>query len=283
MQQSLDLYKAEFKESGNFWIDSGIISLFRAFNSPESKELVEKLGIIVRERKFTVEGPSQENVALFIKEVVDNLVNNNYITQTQNKDIWYDETDGEFKLYQKTNFTPFHSALISGIIPSIKNKLFLKEMSPELKEKLENQQKLFNENTDQKAKISPKQIKDPDKAYVPMEIPKLSINTTLDLEPGKNCCSFCGRSVKKGINPSGVNYPWITSASKLKNFNSMHTGKLIMCGYCEAASIAAYDIVRYHINDKNLFIALPHAENLSELRDIWVDILTYNPLKDSIL
>lgn len=275
------MYEAEFKESGNYWIDSGIISLFRAFNSPENKELAEKLGVTVRAKKFTIESPSKEDVSTFLKEVVDNLVNKSYITETQNKDIWYDETDGEFKLYQKTNFTPFHSALISGVIPSIKNKLLLKEMSPDLREKFESKLKLFNENTDQKAKIGPKQGKEPDKAYVPMEIPRLSINTTLDIEPGKNNCSFCGRSVKRGINPSGVNYPWITSTTKLKNFNSMHAGKLVMCGYCEAASIAAYNIVRYHINDKNLFMALPHADNLRELRDIWTDIITYSPTKST--
>lgn len=278
MQQTLDQFKAEFKESGNYWIDSGIISLFRAFNSAENKELAEKLGIRIKERKFTVEGPNQDIVASFIKETVDNLINSEYITPTQNKDIWYDEKEGEFKLYQKTNFTPFHAALIS-VIPSIKEKLFLKDMSLNLQEKLATQLESFNKSTDQKAKIGPKQAKNPEKAYVPMEIPKLSINTTLDLEPGKNCCSFCGRPVKKGIYPSGINYPWITSATKLKNFNSMHKGKLVMCGYCEAASIAAYDIVRYHLNDKHLFMALPHAESLSELRGIWSDIIAYSSTK----
>jgi hypothetical protein len=226
------------------------------------------MGIKINERKFTVEGKNKETVTAFIKKVVDNLVNGNYITHTKNKDIWYDAEDGEFKLYQKTNFTPFHSALISGVIPSINQKLLLKNMSSEQKEKFDAAIKSFNENKEQKAKIGAKQAKDLDKAYVPMEKPKLSINSTLDFTEGKNVCSFCGRATK-GMNPSGVNYPWLTSATKLKNFNSLHRGKFLMCGYCEAASIAAYDIVRYHVNGDRLFMALPHAESLNELRRLW--------------
>ncbi|MDW7726942.1 MAG: hypothetical protein SCH70_07490 [Candidatus Methanoperedens sp.] len=274
MQKTLDIFKAEFKETGNYWLDSGIISLFRAFNC--SEELASDMVIKVDKHQFTVEGASEEKVTAFIKEVVDSLTNTNYITNTKNKDVWYDDEADEFKLYQKTNFTPFHSALISGVIPSIKQKLLLKDMTPEQKTKFDDAIESFNENKDQKAKIGPKQPNDSDKAYVPMDAPKLSIKTELDFGVGKNICTFCGRSTK-GMNPSGVNYPWITSASKLKNFNSMHTGKSIMCGYCESASIAAYDLVRYHINEDRLFMALPHAESLGELKLVWSDIKTYNP------
>jgi hypothetical protein len=48
-----------------------------------------------------------------------------------------DSKTSDFKLYQKTNFTPFHSALIAGVIPSIKQKLLLRDMSDEQKEKFE--------------------------------------------------------------------------------------------------------------------------------------------------
>lgn len=274
MQQTIDLFKAKFKETGNYWLDSGIISLFRAFKG--SEELASDMGITVDKHQFTVEGASEEKVTAFIKEVVDSLTNTNYITNTKNKDIWYDDEADEFKLYQKTNFTPFHSALISGVIPSIKQKLLLKDMSPGQKEKFDDAIKSFNENKDQKAKIGPKQQNDSDKAYVPMDAPKLSIKTTLAFCTGKNSCSFCGRPTT-GISPTGVNYPWITSTAKLKNFNSMHTGKSIMCGYCEAASIAAYDLVQYRINEDRLFMALPHAESLGELELVWNDIKQYNP------
>lgn len=276
MQQTIEIFKADFKETGNYWLDSGIVSLFRSFNISENRELARDMGITIDGQQFTVEGASEEKVTAFIKEVVDNLTNTNYITDTKNKDILYDSEANEFKLYQKTNFTPFHSALISGVIPSIKQKLLLKDMSLEQKTKFEDAIKSFNENKDQKAKIGPKQQNDPDKAYVPMDAPKLSIKTTLDFGTGKNSCSFCGRSTK-GISPTGVNYPWITSTAKLKNFNSMHTGKSIMCGYCEAASIAAYDLVRYHINGDRLFMALPHAESLGELKLVWIDIKSYDP------
>lgn len=276
MQQIINHFRAEFKETGNYWLDSGIISLFRAFNFPENMELADKMGITIREREFVVEGTSEEAVTSFIKEVVDNLVNTNYITSTKNKDIWYDSKTSDFKLYQKTNFTPFHSALISGVIPSIKQKLLLRDMSDEQKEKFETKIKFFNSNKEQKAKISPKQASDADKAYVPMDIPKLTIKTVLDFNTGENLCSFCGRTTK-GMNPTGVNYPWMTSANKMKNFNSMHRGQSIMCGYCEAASIAAYDIVRYHINGDRVFIALPHAETLGELWRVWKEIDQYTP------
>ncbi|SNQ61191.1 hypothetical protein [Candidatus Methanoperedens nitratireducens] len=271
MQQIINQFRAEFKETGNYWLDSGIISLFCAFNFPENVELADKMGITIKERIFAVEGISEETVSSFIKEVVNNLVNTNYITPTKNKDVWYDNETGEFKLYQKTNFTPFHSALISGPVPSIKQKLFLKDMSNEQKEKFDNAIKSYNENKQQKAKISPKQASDLNKAYIPMYAPKLTIKTVLDFNTGENLCSFCGRSTK-GMNPTGVNYPWMTSANKMKNFNSMHRGTSIMCGYCEAASIAAYDIVRYHINGDRVFIALPHAETLSELWSVWKEI-----------
>jgi len=59
----------------------------------------------------------------------------------------------------------------------------------------------------------------------------------------------------------------------------MHSGKPVMCGYCEAASIAAYDIVRYHVNGDRLFLALPHAESLAELRGVWRDIEAYTPTR----
>lgn len=278
MQQIINQFIAEFKETGNYWLDSGIISLFRAFNFPENAELADKMGIKIKERIFTVEGTNEEAVSLFIKEVINNLVNTNYITPTKNKDIWFDGETGEFKLYQKTNFTPFHSALISGPVPSIKQKLFLKDMSYEQNEKFDRAIKSYNENKQQKAKISQKQASDPNKAYIPMYAPKLTIKTLLDFNTGKNFCSFCGRSTK-GMNPTGVNYPWITSTNKMKNFNSMHRGTSIMCGYCEAASIAAYDIVRYHINDDRVFIALPHAETLDELWFVWKEIDQYNPTR----
>jgi hypothetical protein len=151
-------------------------------------------------------------------------------------------------------------------------------MTPDQKEKFERAMKYFNENKEQKVKIGPKQASNLDKAYVPMEAPKLSIKTTIDLGTGKKCCSFCGRSTS-GMNPTGVNYPWMTSPNKLKNFNSMHSGKSVMCGYCEAASIAVYDIARYHVNGDRLFMALPHAESLAELRRVWKDIEPYAPTR----
>ena len=241
MQQTIEIFKVDFKETGNYWLDSGIVSLFHSFDLPENRELASDIGITINKHQFIVEGASEEKVTAFIKEVVDNLTNTNYITDTKNKDILYDSEADEFKLYQKTNFTPFHSALISGVIPSIKQKLLLKDMSLEQKTKFDDAIKSFNENKDQKAKIGPKQQNNSDKAYVPMDAPKLSIKTSLDFSTGKNSCSFCGRPTT-GISPTGVNYPWITSAAKLKNFNSMHAGKFTMCGYCEAASIAAYDV-----------------------------------------
>lgn len=278
MQQTLVPFVAQFKETGNYWIDSGIISLFRAFNFPENDELTREMEITIRTREFTVEGTSEENVSTFIKKVVDNLVNGNYITETPNKDILYNSETDEFELYQKTNFTPFHSKLITGVIPSVNHKLLLKDMPPDQKEKFDTAIKYFNENKEQKVKIGPKQANNPDKAYVPMEAPKLSIKTTIDIGTGKKRCSFCGRSTS-GINPTGVNYPWITSPNKLKNFNSMHSGKLTMCGYCEAASIAVYDIARYHVNGDRLFLALPHAESLTELWRVWNDIEQYAPTR----
>ena len=87
MQQTLAPFIAQFKETGNYWIDSGLISLFRAFNLPDNRELARTMGITIRTREFTVEGKSEEYVIVFIKNVVDNLVNGNYITDTQNKDI----------------------------------------------------------------------------------------------------------------------------------------------------------------------------------------------------
>ncbi|WP_342304175.1 hypothetical protein [Methanolobus sp. ZRKC5] len=268
-------FELNFKDTGNYWLDSGIVALFNAFD--KHKKLATNLGVTVKGRRFAVEGPDQQTVVQFISQVIDNLVNMNYITPTQNKDIWYDEADGEFKLYQKTNFTPFHSALISGVVPSINNKLLIKDMNADLNEKFEAALDSFNEGTEQKAKIGPKQASNVDKAYVPMDVPKLSLKTALDFETGKNNCSFCGHSIKKGANPTGVNYPWLTSSNKLKNFNPMHKGKLVMCGYCEAASIAVYDLLRYHINGDRLFVALPHAESLDELRSVWNDIKSYAP------
>jgi hypothetical protein len=274
-KETIDKIEIQFKETGNYWLDSGIVALFAAFD--KHKKLADSLGVKANGRRFVVEGPDQQTVVQFISRVIDDLVNGNYITPTQNKDIWYDETDGEFKLYQKTNFTPFHSALISGVVPSINNKLLLKDMNADLKEKFEAALDSFNKETEQKAKIGPKQASNVDKAYVPMDIPMLSLKTTLDFETGKNNCSFCGRSVKKGMNPTGVNYPWLTSGNKLKNFNPMHKSKLVMCGYCEAASIAVYDLLRYHVNGDRLFVALPHAENLDELKSVWHDIVSYAP------
>lgn len=275
--ENADRFGLDFKETGNYWLDSGIIALFIAFD--KHKKLADNLGVTANGRRFTVEGPNQQIVVQFVSQVIDDLVNMNYIAPTQNKDIWYDESKGEFNLYQKTNFTPLHSALISGIVPSINNKLLLKDMSVELKSKFESALFSFNEGIEQKAKIGPKQANDSEKAYVPMDVPKLSLKATLDFETGKNICSFCGRSVKKGMNPTGVNYPWLTSSNKLKNFNPMHKGKLVMCGYCEAASIAVYDILRYHINGDRLFIALPHAESLEELKSVWNAIKSYSPTR----
>ncbi len=279
MTQTEDMFELKFTETGNYWLDSGIIALFNAFD--KQSRLARELGLKVNGRKFTLEGPDPQTVTSFVSQVIDNLVNQNYIAPTQNKDIWYDEVNGEFKLYQKTNFTPFHAALISGVIPTINNKLLLKDMDADQREMLETALASFNETTEQKAKIGPKQANNPDKAYVPMDTPRLSLKTTLDFETGKNTCSFCGRSVKKGESPTGVNYPWLTSGNKLKNFNPMHKGKLTMCGYCEAASIAVYDLLRYHINNDRLFVALPHAESLDELRFVWNDILSCAPTQST--
>jgi len=276
MQQALSPFRAQFKETGNYWIDSGIISLFRAFDLPYNQDLARTMEITVKMRDFTVDGVNEEKVTSFIKEVVDDLVNRNYITETPNKDIRYNSETDEFELYQKTSPAPFHSAFLPR--PQVKQKLLLKDMPPDQKEKFDRAVKHFNENKEQKVKIGPKQANNPDKAYVPMEAPKLSVKTEIDFGTGENRCSFCGRPTR-GMNPSGVNYPWITSPNKLRNFNSMHSGKPVMCGYCEAASIAVYDIVRYHVNGDRLFLALPHAESLAELWRVWNDIEQYAPTR----
>ncbi|MCD6145197.1 MAG: hypothetical protein J7J03_02185, partial [Methanosarcinales archaeon] len=89
MQQALSPFRAQFKETGNYWIDSGIISLFRAFDLPYNQDLARTMEITVKMRDFTVDGVNEEKVTSFIKEVVDDLVNRNYITETPNKDIRY--------------------------------------------------------------------------------------------------------------------------------------------------------------------------------------------------
>jgi len=256
--------KLEFRRTGSFWIDNGLVALYDYL-----RDLLDKQNRLDAISELSAEGfalklPTSQ--AMQLLQQAKGALETKLVSETKNEGWYYESSSGELKVYPKRDRRP-HCKFFLGQIPYAPDeKLLFGQAEPALQEQIqkflkEHKQKLYGTKGNEYLPLSPMRIK------IPIE---------LDLTPGKKVCDLCGRSVKKLEELKQYHFPFLVTKGKLDTFYSHHKVSYQICSLCTLASVFALDNLLFNISrDTGLFYLLydPDLESLWRWRGQLVEYL----------
>ena len=274
-----------FEKTGNFWIDNGIVGLYKVLKELERKEmLLHPCDIKLHSDRLTINLKSEEEEPDSLTKALNQAkseVVKNYLKQTDGAGWIY--KDYEFEVYQKTDFKMHLKPFFTGKTPSTEGALLVPEAKDaELGGKghrmtdEEYQKFLLFKETNSPVIINDKRVPLTGKGFLNSP-PRYEIGEEFSEEfekEGKKRCLFSGKFYQKAGVITGMDYPFLTGKSGELNFASFLTEKpSISSRYAFIALFSFYNL-NYLIQDnlKNYFML--YDGNLEELSNF------YNVIKD---
>ena len=267
--------KIYFTKTGNFWIDNGIVGLYRIYkdylqeNEPSlSKSFEIRLSAQGLEILYIGEAEEQ-NVLTFLNIAKEEAVKT-YIKETDN--VGWIFVDNTFRIYQRNDFKMHLKPFFSGKTPATEGglctpgKLLKKTDRHMTPEEFEIFQQFIIENAVPK-EGGGKKVKIEDRGFL-NNPPKHEVGNDYAPEfekPGAKICSLSGQAFHKTDTITGMNYPFLTGKSGELNFASFLEGKpSISAKYAFAALFAFYNL-NYQLSGdmKNYFVL--YDSNLKSL------------------
>lgn len=257
----------EIEKTNNFWIDNGIVGLYKIlqillWDEKTPFSFVPKL----ETNKLTISVDSSEQetdhiislLNLAKKEVVQH-----YLKQTDGAGWIY--KNNLFEVYRKTDFKMHLKPFFTGKTPSTEGALLV----PETKDSdlggkgrrmtsEEHQAFLRFKEEHSPVIINDKNISLTGKGFVNSP-PKYEIGDDFSidfLEEGKKRCLFSGKCYKKADVITGMNYPFLTGKSGELNFVSQLEAKPSISALYSFISLFAFYNINYLLQDdlKNYFV-----------------------------
>lgn len=273
------------QSTGDPWIDAGIVGFFDYVS--ERTELAQEQGMEeVDSDAFALSADEPSKVEKFVRCAFEEVKNNRYIVKTGNRSLIYDQEQDKLTLADKINPAPIIAALFpGGNLRSDYDKVpFPKHLRPQLEE----MQNTYKGNKSVNMRTIDKEgrifASKPRVAWEiqPSLVPEARARKRKDAQGEETVrpatavgqCAFCGRDYASS-HPHSNNYPFIVATKNWSNFFSQQRLELKMCSLCEAASLFAFLRVFFSVVRRNkiktIFIAIPHAESLSEMDTFWAD------------
>ena len=266
--------KITIEKSGNFWIDNGIIGLYKILR--ESDYNVE-LGA------STLSVSSENNSGKSVEEILNHAkeeVVKHYLTQTNGAGWIYKE--GRFEVYRKTDFRMHLKPFFTGKTPKTEGALCTPDTEDEKlgagKRMTPEEFQEFEKFKDEKSPviIGDKRIALTTKGFVNSP-PKYEIGNNFSedfLREGKKLCIFSGKRFKNVNTITGMNYPFLTGKSGELNFASQLNVKPAISTLYDFVSLFSFYNLNYLLQDdlKNYFVL--YDNNLKDLESFYNVIIT---------
>ena len=256
-------------KTGNFWIDNGIVGLYKILleiNDDNSFELTED-GIIFNISK-------EEELVNKLNEAKNEVVKH-YLKKTGNFGWKY--TDGEFELYERTDFKMHLKPFFTGKTPKTEGALLCPDAKNEdLKgnsRRMTNDEYIsfqrFKDNNSEK-KIGEKKIKIEKKGFL-NSAPVYEIGNNFNInffEKGTKMCFFSGEKYKYSDTVTGMDYPFLTSNTGELNFTSYLKKKPLLSSLYSFVGLFSFYNLNYLLQAddiKHYFVLYdPNLLSLSE-------------------
>jgi hypothetical protein len=258
--------KIAIEKTGNFWIDSGIVALYK---------ILRKTGYSADLDASTLSVSSENNNGKNVKDILNHAkeeVVKHYLSQTKN--FGWILKDGQFEIYRKTDFKMHLKPFFTGKTPNTEGAI----CTPDAKEKGKVQRmndeeyRLFLSFKKNTTSNDGKKIKLDKKGFLNTS-PKYEIGNSFSedfLKEGNKLCDFSGKHYKKVDKINGMNYPFLTSMTGEINFASQLQLKPNISSLYSFVSLFSF----YNLN------FLMQLNEKGKLKDAHYFILYDNNLKD---
>jgi hypothetical protein len=259
----------KIEKTGNFWIDNGIVGLYRILCNLEYDNACE-ITADGLELSFDDEQQLIEALNNARTEVVTK-----YLKKTGNFGWVY--KDSTFEVYERTDFKMHLKPFFTGKTPKTEGALLIPEAKDsELGGKGRRMtvpeyaffQKFKDENAGRIE--NNKKLKIDNKGFLNTP-PSYEIGNDFDLsflEAGKKICSFSGKGYKLADTVTGMDYPFLTGKSGELNFSSFLEGKPQLSTFYSFIALFSFYNLNYLLQGdmKHYFVLYDgNLESLSEL------------------
>jgi hypothetical protein len=260
------------------WIDAGIVGLFDYVK--DRVDLQKKHGVTVDLDAFALSAHNSSKVEEFLRDAFEEVKKVRYIKETGKQSLIYDQAQDKLVPTKKITLVPIIAGLFVGgnLRPEYDKVPFPEHLRPQLEEIQKRHDKAVDTKTIKKGKIFASA------PNFPWEIRPSLAPTEKTRKKGKAAtrqgstteqCAFCEREHPASALHSN-NYPFIVATKNWSNFFSQQRLELKMCSLCEIAALFAFNCIFFNVANKNksqiIFLAIPHAESLSEISTFWIDI-----------
>jgi len=251
------LREIELEKIGNFWIDNGIVGLYKILQKirmendvNEEYTLINNYDINLYDDKLIIKSKDENIDIKKLLNLAKSFVVNEYLKKTNNYGWFYNEND--FSLYQKNDFKMHLKPFFKGKVPSTDGAIATPEFDDS---KLGKKGRKMTQEEYQKF-IEFKQInndkKIDNKGFI-NHPPKFEIgNDFLEkfLEDGDKICQLTGKTFKNVSTVTGMNYPFLTGDTGELNFISYLNEKPKISEYASFISLFTFYLTNYYIVTK---------------------------------
>jgi len=259
----------KIEKTGNFWIDNGIVGLYRTLCNLEYDDICEitanGLELLFDDDHQLIEALNKARTEVVTK----------YLKKTGNFGWIY--KDSRFEVYERTDFRMHLKPFFTGKTPKTEGALLIPEAKDSelggkgrrmtVSEYVEFQ-KFKDENAGRME--NNKKLKIENKGFLNTP-PSYEIGNDFDLsflEAGKKICSFSGRGYKLADTVTGMDYPFLTGKSGELNFSSFLEGKPQLSTFYSFIALFSFYNLNYLLQGdmKHYFVLYDgNLESLSEL------------------
>jgi hypothetical protein len=257
----------EIEKTDNFWIDNGIVGLYKILKSLFWDEKIPfSCSIHLESNKLVISFDSSEyeteDLITLLNSAKKDVVRH-YLKQTDGAGWIY--KDGHFEIYQKNDFKMHLKPFFTGKTPSTEGALLIPDTKDsELggkgrrmsDEEYQEFMKFKEENSP--VVINNKNVALTGKGFLNSP-PKYEIGDEFSLDfidKGKKQCLFSGKFYKKADVITGMNFPFLTGKSGELNFVSQLEAKPYISSLYSFVSLFAFYNLNYLLQDdlKNYFV-----------------------------
>ena len=267
-----------FPKLNHFWLDSGLVGLTVLFQ--ETHHAVER---IVSNEGLTLSG-SQDDIKATLSDAYDLLVSRCYNTSTKKQK---EEMSGFFFDSKEKTIKRFPKKQLFGVTALLYGENQIFQYDKGLKWENKTAHKLPEKHTEIQSIlddfIGTTGIK-PSTSVLLVDSP-YQLKPQLDPidvsgKPRKEHCFLCGHTLTgKAKEITKGTYPFITSSSGFKNFNSMIRSAERVCWKCDYLTkfvpISSFYLVTKAGKQEDIFAFLPYSISFLKMLD------TYSPLQDA--
>ncbi len=261
----------ELLRTGDPWIDSGIVSFADMFTDGRIgtakvgvRRALEQIRLRWQGDDIALRGENRKAIEDALNTLFEHVKSTRYIENTSNKVCVFNEKKDDFEVVPKVNLVGIVGFLFGG--GDLKVKYRKAPLTKKLRKKLNKAARLYREQKNVTFKVD-------ENNEVYASRPRFNWPYKPKLDGKTARCSFCGRSAPCSKLHSN-NYPFAVATEHFKNFFSNLRFEPQICSLCELASLFAINRVFFNLSEgrRRLFLAIPHAQSLTELDRFWRDM-----------